>query len=170
MFLIFRVLLDWCTLSQKCSSQESMRFSFLPRAVSKSNNTILPVKPFNQLGCCLGEFLPLFSPDSRKHALPFCWENLLVLFCRHPGSLIPNFELVRHCPSTWNKQMLFAACSAASFISLSLWLHTRFKAVFPGVSWALVFSFPSTAHHLCPCHLSDATMPSCLAFSLASPH
>lgn len=147
-----------------------MRLSFLPRAVSKSKNTILQVKSLNQPSCCLGEFVTFFSPDSRKHALPFCWKNILVLFCLHPSSLIPNFELVRHCPSTWNKQTLFAASSAASFIPLSLWLHTRFKAVFPGVSWALVFSFSSTVHHLCPCHLSDATMPSLLAFSLASRH
>lgn len=144
--------------------------SFLPRVVSKSNNTTLEVKPLNQPGCCLGEFVTFFSSDSRKHALLFCLENLLVLFCLHSSSLIPNFELVTHCPSTWNKQTLFAARSAASFISLSLWLHTRFKAVFPGVSWAPVFSSPSTAHHLCLCHLSDATMPSCLAFSLSSPH
>lgn len=143
---------------------------FLPRAVSKSNNTILQVKPLNQPGCCLGEFVTFFSSESRKHALPFCWENLFVLFCLHPSSLIPNFELVRHCPSTWKEQMLFAARSAASFISLSLWLHTRSKVLLPGVSWALVFFFPSTAPHLRPCHLSGATMPPCLAFPLASLH
>lgn len=133
--------------------------SFLPRTVSESNNTILQVKPLNQPGCCLGEFVTFFSSDSQKYALPFCWESFLVLFCPHSSSLIPSFELFRHCPSTWDKQRLFAACLAASFLALSLWLRTRFKVMFPGVSWALVF-FLSTAHHLCPCHLSDAMMPS----------
>lgn len=147
-----------------------MHFSFLPRAVTKSNNTILQFKPLNQPGCCLGEFVTFFSPDSQEHALLFCWETLLVPFCLHPSSLFPNFALVRHCPSTRNKRTLFAARSAASFISLSLWLHTRFKAVFPGVSSALVFSFPFTAHCLCPRHLSGVTLPSLLAFFLASPY
>ena len=147
-----------------------MQFSFFPRAVSKSNTTILQFKPLNHPGCCLGEFVTFFSPDSQEHALLLCWETFRVLFCLHLSSLIPNFALVRHCLSTRNKQTLFAAGSAASFISLSLWLHTRFKPVFPGVSWALVSSFPSTAHRLFPCHLSGATLPSLFAFSLASPY
>lgn len=147
-----------------------MHFSFLPRAVSKSNTTILQFKPLNQPGCCVGEFVTFFSPDSQDHALLVCWETLVVLFCLYPSALIPNSALVRHCPSTGNERMLFAAGSAASFICLSLWLHTRFKAVFPGVSWALVSSLPSTVHHLFPCHLSGASLPSLLAFSLASPY
>lgn len=137
-----------------------MHFPVLPRGISKSTTTILQFKPLNQPGCCLGELVTFFSPDSQKH----------VLFCLHPSSLIPNFALVRHCPSTPNKRTLFAARSAASFISLSLWLHTRFKAVFPAASWALVFSSSSTAHHLRPCHLSGATVPFLLASSLASPY
>lgn len=112
-----------------------MHFSALPRGTSKSNNTILQFKPLNQPVCCLGELVTFFSPDHQKH----------VLFCLYPSFLIPNFALVRHCPSTLNKRTLFGARSAASFISLSLWLHTRFKAVFPAVSWALFLPLHCTS-------------------------
>lgn len=103
--------------------------------------------------------MTFFRPDSQDHALLFCWETFLVLLCLHSSSLIPNFALVRRCPSSWHKQTLLAARSAASFTSLSLWLHTKFKTVFPGVSWALVFSFLSTAHHLSPLWYPTAFSP-----------
>lgn len=169
MFSICRMLLGWCTLSQKCSSQESMRFLSFPELSVNPTTPSYRSSPLTNLAVVWGSLWPSSVLRVESMLYPSA-GRISVIFCLHPSSLIPNFELVRHCPSTWKEQTLFAARSAASFISLSLWLHTRSKVLLPGVSWALVFFFPSTAPHLRPCHLSGATMPPCLAFPLASLH